>query len=162
MISKHQTFLPISNPTFLSLYVAPHTMRTLLLWLCLGFLSKKVHSKGNICGKENKQQKTHFYVSYIYEFLQNNRSLRNKDMGKILSTKGINTRILDSPWAMKFSVGTVPGSKVRFGYFLQLMPKSFMKSSLQLGMAKRLSSAAQVAFQLEEARKVWKEHILEQ
>ena len=68
-------------------------------------------------------------MSHIYEFLQSNRSLRNKDAETILPTKGRNSRLLDSPWAMKLSVETVLGCRVRrFRYFLELIPRSFIKS----------------------------------
>lgn len=156
MISKHQSFLPISNLKFLPLYVAPHNMRTLLPDSC-GCISAFC-TRRFILG--NKQE-TYFYVCHIYEFLQNNRSLRNQDTGNILPTKGRNSSISDSPWAMKFSVEIGPRVR-RFRYFLELMPKSFINSSLQLGMTQRLSKAGQMVFQIEEDRKGWKEHILEQ
>lgn len=83
-------------------------------------------------------------MSHIYEFLQNNRSLRNTDAETILPTKGRNSRLLDSPWAMKLSVETVPGCRVRrFGNtsWSELIPR--------LEMAQRLGKTSQMVFQLE-------------
>lgn len=66
-------------------------------------------------------------MSHVYEILQSNRL--PKAARNIPPTKGRNWGILESLWAMKFSVGIGPRSKViRFGCSLDLMLKSFMKS----------------------------------